>query len=136
MATEVRRRVPNGEDAGKPAGPLPSRHARPGRVDTTASDGDRDGPRGPGRPKGSRGVADVDVDVVIVSRPRCLGCGSVGRSPYWGLRVKICPGTDEQGRPYAAIRRRRCRCLACSRLRIEKEHLEELPKRNRIRGRA
>lgn len=97
-------------------------------------DGGRERRRGRGRPKGSRGV--VDVDVVIVSRPRCLGCGSVGRSPYWGLLVKICPGTDEQGRPYAAIRRRRCRCLACGRLRIEKEHLEELPKCNRIRGRA
>ena len=101
-----------------------------------AGDGGRERRRGPGRPPGSRGVADVDVDVAIVSRPRCLGCGSVARSPYWGLLVKICPGTDEQGRPYAAIRRRRCRCLACGRLRIEKEHLEELPKRNRIRGRA
>ena len=118
MATEVRRRVANGGDAGDLAGPPPSRHARPGRDGTTGGDGGRKRRRGRGRPRGSQAA----VDVVIVERPACLRCGSTLRSPYWARELIACPGTDHKGHH---VRRRRCRCLTCGRVRIEEEHLQE-----------
>jgi len=84
-----------------------------------AGDGGRERRRGRGRPKGSKNA----VDVVLVVRGRCLACGSLARSRYWGYDVKTCAGTDSQGQGYSYIRRRRCRCLACRRVRIEKEYL-------------
>ncbi|MCX5672244.1 MAG: hypothetical protein NTU94_13080 [Planctomycetota bacterium] len=78
-----------------------------------------DGSRERGRPKGSKNA----VDVLTVERPRCLACGSLAHSRYWGYDVKSCAGTDEKGRGYTYIRRRHCRCLACGRVRIEKEYL-------------
>ena len=119
MTAETQRRVVNGGGAGAPAGPLPSQHAGPGRDDTTAADDGHARRRKRGRPKGSKNAADT----VMVERPRCLACGSLARSRYWGYDVKTCAGTDSQGQGYSYIRRRRCRCLACRRVRIEKEYL-------------
>jgi len=122
MATEVCWRVANGEDVGKPDVQALARHARPGRDDTTAGDGGRERRRGPGRPRGSRAA----VDVVLVERPVCPVCGSAARSRYWGRNLRNCPGTDENGREYTAVLRRRCRCLVCGRVRVEKEYLRSV----------
>jgi hypothetical protein len=74
-----------------------------------------------GRPRGSRNA----VDVVIVKPPACRACGSTRRSPYWGYRHVRVPGggCTVDGRPYAELLYRRCRCLACGRLRVEKEYI-------------
>jgi len=37
--------------------------------------------------------------------------------------VQKCPGLRADGTPYAAIIRRRCRCLDCGQVRIDKEYL-------------
>jgi hypothetical protein len=49
-------------------------------------------------------------------------CGSSRRSEYWGRLVQKCPGLRTDGTPYTAIIRRRCRCLDCGQVRIDKEY--------------
>ena len=73
---------------------------------------------GPGRPKGSKNA----VDVVVVERSHCPKCGSARRSEYWGRMVQKCQGLRADGTPYTAIIRRRCRCLDCGQVRIDKEY--------------
>jgi len=73
---------------------------------------------GPGRPKGSKNA----VDVVVVERSHCPKCGSARRSEYWGRMVQKCPGLRADGTPYTSIIRRRCRCLDCGQVRIDKEY--------------
>jgi hypothetical protein len=90
-------------------------------------------PKRVGRPKGSKNA----VDVVVVERSHCPKCGSSRRSEYWGRMVQRCPGlrTDAtlrssdasslrstSGTPYSSIIRRRCRCLDCGQVRIDKEY--------------
>ena len=75
--------------------------------------------RRPGRPKGSKNATDV----VIVERSHCPKCGSSRRSEYWGKVVNRCAGLWADGTPYTAIIRRRCRCLDCGQVRIDKEYL-------------
>jgi hypothetical protein len=89
----------------------------------------------PGRPKGSKNA----VDVVVVERSHpaavasvlwrrggakeaCPKCGSPCRSEYWGRVVQKCPGLRADGTPYSSIIRRRCRCLDCGQVRIDKEY--------------
>jgi len=48
--------------------------------------------------------------------------GSSRRSEYWGRMVQKCPGLRGDGTPYIAIVRRRCRCLDCGQVRIDKEY--------------
>ena len=74
--------------------------------------------RGPGRPKESKNAEDV----VVVERSHCPKCGSSRCSEYWGRMVQKCPGLRADGTPYAAIIRRRCRCLDCAQTRIDKEY--------------
>ena len=74
--------------------------------------------RGPGRPKGSKNATDV----VVVERSHCPKCGSSRRSEYWGRLVFNRPGLRADGTPYTAIIRRRCRCLDCGQVRIDKEY--------------
>ena len=82
-----------------------------------------------GGPKGSKNA----VDVVVVERSHCPKCGSSRRSERWGRMVQPaghgtpavpgkCPGLRADGTPYAAIIRRRCRCLDCGQVRIDKEY--------------
>ena len=71
-----------------------------------------------GRPKGSKNA----VDVVVVERSHCPKCGSARRSEYWGRLAQKCPGLRADGTPYTAIIRRRCRCLDCGQVRIDKEY--------------
>jgi hypothetical protein len=71
-----------------------------------------------GRPKGSKNA----VDVVVVERSHCPKCGSACRSEYWGKLVQRCAGLRADGTPYTAIIRRRCRCLDCGQVRIDKEY--------------
>jgi len=73
----------------------------------------------PGRPKGSKNA----VDVVVVERSHCPKCGSARRSEYWGRMVQKCPSLRADGTPYTSIIRRRCRCLDCGQVRIDKEYL-------------
>ena len=73
---------------------------------------------GPGRAKGSKNA----VDVVVVERSHCPKCGSARRSEYWGRMVQKCPGLRDDGTPYSSIIRRRCRCLDCGQVRIDKEY--------------
>jgi len=74
--------------------------------------------RGPGRPKGSKNATDV----VVVERSHCPKCGSSRRSEYWGKVVNRCAGLRADSTPYTAIIRRRCRCLDCQQVRIDKEY--------------
>ena len=99
--------------------------------------------RRPGRPKGSKNATDV----VVVERshpaavalatlagsakeacPKCgrstrrLSTGSGRRSEYWGRLVQKCPGLRADSTPYTSIIRRRCRCLNCGQVRIDKEY--------------
>ncbi|MGB3087843.1 MAG: hypothetical protein WBC53_09000 [Phycisphaerae bacterium] len=74
--------------------------------------------RGPGRPKGSKNATDV----VVVERSHCPKCGSGRRSEYWGKVVNRYAGLRADGTPYTAIIRRRCRCLDCGQVRIDKEY--------------
>jgi len=68
--------------------------------------------------KGSKNATDV----VVVQRSHCPKCGSSRRSEYWGRMVQKCAGLRPDGTPYTAIVRRRCRCLDCGQVRIDKEH--------------
>ena len=52
----------------------------------------------------------------------CPKCGSARPSEYWGRMVQKCPGLRADGTPYTEIVRRRCRCLHCGQLRIDKEY--------------
>jgi len=72
-----------------------------------------------GRPKRSK----TAVDVVVVERSHCPKSGSARRSEYWGRMVQKCPGLRADGTPYTAIIRRRCRCLDCGQVRIDKEYV-------------
>jgi len=72
----------------------------------------------PGRPNGSKNA----VDVAVVQRSHCPKCGSGRRSEYWRRVVSKCSGIRVDGTPYAAIIRRRCRCLDCGQVRIDKEY--------------
>ena len=74
--------------------------------------------RGPGRPKGSKNATDV----VVVERSHCPKCGSSRRSEDWGKLVQRCAGLRPDGTPYTQIVRRRCRCLDCGQVRIDKEY--------------
>jgi hypothetical protein len=71
--------------------------------------------------------------VVVVERSHCPKCGSSRRSEYWGRMVQKCPGLRADGTPYSSIiapspkhccegDRRRCRCLDCAQVRIDKEY--------------
>jgi len=68
------------------------------------------------RPKRSKNA----VEVVAVERSHCPKCGSSRRSDYWGKMVQRCAGI-RAGTPYRSIIRRRCRCLDCGQVRIDKE---------------
>ena len=81
---------------------------------------ERPGPAGPGRPVGSRN--EPDPPVCVVEPSRCLKCGSMTRSDYWGKVVRECTGMHN-GRPYSRVVWRRCRCLACGQTRVDKEYL-------------
>ena len=52
----------------------------------------------------------------------CPKCGSARRSEYWGKIVQRCAGLRADKAPYASIIRRRCRCLDCGQVRIDKEY--------------
>jgi len=75
--------------------------------------------RGPGRPKTSNNATDV----VVVERSHCPKCGSSHRSEYWGKVVNKCTGLRADGTPYTQIVHRRCRCLDCGQVRIDKEYV-------------
>jgi len=68
------------------------------------------------------------VDVVVVERSPAGAGGSSCPSEYWGKMVQRCPGLRVDGTPYAAIiparrgGRRRCRCLDCGQVRIDREY--------------
>jgi len=72
----------------------------------------------PGRPKGSKNA----VDVVVVERSPAAAGGSARRSEYWGRMVQKRPGLRADRTPYSSIIRRRCRCLNCGQVRIDKDY--------------
>jgi len=43
---------------------------------------------------------------------------------FRGRMVQKCPGLRADGTPYAGIIRRRCRCLDCGQVRIDKEYAQ------------
>jgi hypothetical protein len=76
----------------------------------------------PGRPKGSRSLPHDDVPVVTITpASRCPQCGSPRREKYYARRVSDIPGTID-GQPFRRIVWRRCRCLECGQVRIDKEY--------------
>ena len=90
--------------------------------------------RRPGRPKGSKNAADVVVvershpaavaltTLAGSAKEACPKCGSSRRSKYWGKVINRCAGLRADGTPYSSIIRRRCRCLNCGQVRIDKEY--------------
>jgi hypothetical protein len=62
------------------------------------------------------------VDVVVVEQSHCSTRGSARRSEYWGSMVHKYPGLRPDGTPYSSTIRRRCRCLDCGQVRIDKEY--------------
>jgi len=63
-----------------------------------------------------------DNHVLDVKQSYYPKCGSGRRSEYWGKVVNRCAGLRADGTPYTAIIRRRCRCLDCGQVRIDKEY--------------
>jgi hypothetical protein len=53
---------------------------------------------------------------------RCPKCGSEGRTQYWSKIVQTSAGILPDGRPYGRIVRRRCRCLDCGQVRIDRQY--------------
>jgi hypothetical protein len=49
-------------------------------------------------------------------------CDPSRRREYWGRMVQKCPGLRTDGTPYTEIVRRRCRCIDCGQVRIDKEY--------------
>jgi hypothetical protein len=84
------------------------------------------GPAGPsarkrGRPRGSLGTPCEALPTVTVRLGSlCPKCGSSRRSKYYGRRDLPASGVAD-GWPYRRIVLRRCRCLACSQVRIDRE---------------
>jgi hypothetical protein len=84
------------------------------------------GPAGPsarkrGRPKGSLGTPSEDLPVVsYFAKTACPTCKGLRRSKYYGRRDLPAAG-DVDGRPYRRVVLRRCRCLACGQVRIDRE---------------
>ena len=75
------------------------------------------------RPRGRpRGTKNLQAVVITVQPSRCPRCGSTRRSEYWGKTVQEYAGIDPEGRPYTHIIRRRCRCLDCGQVRIDKTY--------------
>ena len=75
-----------------------------------------------GRPAGRK--SDMAPPVVEVQpASRCPKCGSPDRSEYWGKHIQSCAGVLADGRAYGRIVRRRCRCLACGQIRIDKDYV-------------
>ena len=62
------------------------------------------------------------VEVRNRRQARHAGGLNARRSEYWGRMVQKCPGLRADGTPYATIIRRRCRCLDCGQVRIDKEY--------------
>jgi len=84
------------------------------------------GPAGPsarkrGRPQGSLGTPSETLRVVsYFAKTACPGCKGSRRSKYYGRRDLPASG-DVDGRPYRRVVLRRCRCLACGQVRIDRE---------------
>ena len=75
-----------------------------------------------GRPAGV--VPEMDPPVVIVQpASRCPKCQGIRRSDYIpGSKIEqVFAGQLPDGRNYTKIIRRRCRCLDCGQMRIDKE---------------
>jgi len=70
----------------------------------------------------ARTVAEA-MCVLVVERSGCPKCGSSRRSEHWGRMVQKCSGLRADGTPYAAIIRRRHRCLDCGQMRIDKKYV-------------
>jgi len=75
----------------------------------------------PGRPAGTSSEMSPPV-ADVHPRSRCPKCGSDRRSQYWSKMVQEVAGTLADGRSYARIVRRRCRCLDCRQVRIDREY--------------
>lgn len=71
-----------------------------------------------GRPKGSPNVDKV-VDVEISRCPNS-NCASTNRGPYLDRHVQEYAGLTPDGKPYNRIVRRRCQCLDCGQMRIDR----------------
>jgi len=74
---------------------------------------------GPGRPQGSQ---QQDAAVATIEPSRCVNpqCLSTRRSDYWGKTVQEYAGLTPGGMPYTHIVRRRCKCLDCGQVRVDK----------------
>jgi hypothetical protein len=73
-----------------------------------------------GRPKGSTACADLPT-VTVQPASQCPKCGSPRRGKYYAYRVSNIPGTID-GQPFWRIVWRRCRCLECGQVRIDREY--------------
>jgi hypothetical protein len=78
--------------------------------------------KSPGRPSGCRPELNPPV-VQVQPASICPRCGSPNRSDYWGKHVQAFAGVLPDGSAYGRIVRRRCRCLACGQIRIDKEYV-------------
>lgn len=73
--------------------------------------------RKPGRPKGAK---TMDAEVVEVEQTKCPSCGSTQRSPFFGTPNHIDASGEHDGLLYSSVTFRRCKCLKCGQVRIEK----------------
>jgi len=64
--------------------------------------------------------------VVEASNTCCPNCKSLRRSDYYGVVRNEIPGITEQGSPFTHVVWKRCDCLDCGQVRIEK-HKENNP---------
>ena len=87
---------------------------------TEDKQGGSPGKRKGGRPKGSKNRL---APVVAAPASECPapGCGSTERGPYLDRTEQAYDGLID-GKPYTHIVRRRCRCLACGQLRIDRTY--------------
>ena len=77
--------------------------------------------RKPGRPAGTPSEMSPPV-ADLQARSRCPKCGSDRRTQYWSKLIQAFAGTLPGGRRYRRIVRRRCRCLDCGQVRIDREY--------------
>jgi len=67
--------------------------------------------------------SEMAPPVVEIQPPsRCPNCGSARRGDYYGRRVERSIGQAPDGHTYWFIVRRRCRCLDCGQVRIDKQY--------------
>jgi len=74
-----------------------------------------------GRPPGTPSEMSPPV-ADLQARSRCPKCGSDRRTQYWSKQIQEFAGILPDGRRYGRIVRRRCRCLDCGQVRIDRQY--------------